>query len=478
MTLTAEPGVLGPALGAMEEELGHWAVPGLELAVVGGGEAAFAGGFGSANLETDAPATSSTYFDHGSCGKAFTSLLAVLLAEEGLIDLDVPVRSYVPELRLPDPVIAERTTLRDLLSHRSGLDRHDLAWIYNPSWSRGECVRRLAHLSLVGDLRAQWNYSNFGYTLAGLAIERATGCAFEELLDKRVLQAAGMARATTSIGQVEADSDHAKPYRVVDGVAVRTDRRRMPATLPAGGVHTCADDSICWLRLQLGHGPIAADVVRRTQHPQVAIPDMPYPHPEIRLYGYGLGWVVATYRGRHALWHTGGVDGFFTYTLLVPDEGIGAVSSANRLDTALPQAVVHDVVDALLGVRSEQTWVERLRTEPSQASPAAAPSPRAAEPTTPAHGLEAYVGRFTNAGYGDLVVRLVEGELVISVGEFDQVTRHRHFDAWEIYYPALDGRATVAFFTDAAGLVVEAVVTFEQAPDPVRYSRVEEVGTS
>lgn len=467
------PEVLAPVLDGIDAELERWTVPGLELAVVQNGAALFAGGFGLANVETGAPVTSSTYFDHGSCGKAFTALLAVVLAEDGLVDLDAPVRTYVPELRLPDSVIAERVTLRDLLSHRSGLDRHDLAWIFNPAWSREECVGRLAHLSLVGDLRAQWSYSNFGYTLAGLAMERATGITFEELVEKRVLQAGGMLRATVSDDVVEADADHARPYRVVDGAAVPTDRRRMPATLPAGGVNTCADDSVRWLLLQLGHGPIAADVVRRTQHPQVAIPEMPYPYPEIRLYGYGLGWVVATYRGRHAVWHTGGVDGFFTYTLLLPEEGIGAISSANRLDTALPQAVVHDVVDALLDERGEQPWVVRMKTE---AVAAAAPAPREAEPeaTAPAHALTAYAGRFSNGGYGDLVVRLVDGELVINVGEFEQVTTHRQLDSWDIHYVALDSRGAVAFFTDADGIVAEAVATFEQAPDPVRYVRVKE----
>src|SRR3954452_5895141 len=219
----------------LEKELDRWHVPGLEVAVVSGGQPLFAGGVGVARLDTRAPVTSSTLFRHGSCGKAYTSLLAVLLAEDVVLDLDVPVRRYVPELRLPDPVVAERVTLRDLLSHRSGLARHDLAWIFNPSWSREEIVRRLAHLSMAGDLRAKWEYSNFGFTLAGLAIERATGTTFEDQLQKRVLDAVGMSRSTTSIEAVVGDADHAEPHWSVDGVAVTTDWRRMDATKPAGG---------------------------------------------------------------------------------------------------------------------------------------------------------------------------------------------------------------------------------------------------
>ena len=460
-------------VGRIDEELARWSVPGLELAVVRNGEVVSACGFGLANIETAAPVTSSTLFDHGSCGKAFTSLLAVLLAEDGVIDLDAPVRTYVPELRLPDPVVAERVTIRDLLSHRSGLDRHDHAWIYNPSWSREECVRRLAHLPMAGDLRGQWQYSNFGFTLAGFAMERATGCSFEELMDKHVFQAAGMTRATTSDDRTEADSDHAVPYRVVGGVAVETDRRRMPATTPAGGVNTCADDSIRWLLLQLGNGLISADAVRRTQSIQMAIPDLPYPYPEMRLYGYGLGWVVATYRGRHALWHTGGVDGFFTYTLLLPDEGIGALACANRLDTSLPQAVVHDVVDDLLGERGEQRWVDRMYPEAAQEATAETAKEAIVE-APPTHVLDAYAGRFTDAGYGDLEVSVVAGALAVQLGEFGQETKHRHYDTWDLHYVALDSNAVMTFNTDADGVIAEAVVTYDGAPAPIRYLRVRE----
>jgi len=464
---------LDAVVRGLDAELGRWNVPGLELAVVQGGAAVFAGGAGLANVETGAPVTSSTLFDHGSCGKAFTSLLAVLLADDGVIDLDVPVRTYVPELRLPDPVIAERVTIRDLLSHRSGLDRHDHAWILNPSWSREECVRRLAHLSLVGDLRAQWQYSNFGFTLAGLAIERATGSTFEEQLNKRVLEAAGMTRATSSLDRLLADPDHAQPYRVVDGQPVATEWRRMPATEPAGGVKTCADDSVRWLLLQLGLGPLSAESVRRTQHPQVAMPEMPLPFPEFRLYGYGLGWVVATYRNRPALWHTGGIDGFFTYTLLLPDEGIGAIASANVMETALPQAVVLDAVDALLGEQGETSWVQRLHVDVSAAA-AATPKPREPESVPHAHGLDAYVGRFRDAGYGDLEVRVVDGQLAVQVGEFDLETRHRSFETWDLHYVALSANATLSFFTDADGRVTEAVLQFEHVAAPNRFVRVAE----
>ena len=336
-----------------------------------------------------------------------------MLAEDGVIDLDLPVRTYVPELRLPDPVIAERATIRDLLSHRTGLDWHDHAWIFNPSWSRDECVRRMEHLPLAADLRVKMQYSNFGYTLAGLAMERATGSSYEDQLTKRVLEAAGMTRATASFDRTIADPDHAEPYRLVDDVALRTEFRLMPATEPAGAVRSCADDTAKWLLVQLGHGPLPADVVRRTHDLHIATADLQVPWPEVRLYGYALGWAVATYRGRPMLWHTGGIDGFFTYTLLLPEDDIGVAASVNVLEAPLSQAVVWDVVDALLGESAERAWTDRLHPDTLKAEAAAAqgeqptpaaPDPRPADPALPVHALDAYVGRFSNGGYGDLVV--------------------------------------------------------------------------
>ena len=175
MTVLTASSSIDEAVATATAELARWQVPGLELAVVHGNDVLFAGGLGIRGVEEPEPVAASTLFHHGSCGKAYTGLLAALLAEDGLLDLDAPVRRYIPELRLVDEVVAARVTTRDLLGHRSGLGRHDLAWIMNPGWTVTDVLDRLQHVSMVGDLRAQWSYSNFGYALTGLAVSRATG---------------------------------------------------------------------------------------------------------------------------------------------------------------------------------------------------------------------------------------------------------------------------------------------------------------
>lgn len=460
---------LTDVLDRLPADLDRWHAPGLELAAVRGGEPVVATGIGSASLDPTTPVGAQTLFHHGSCGKAYTALLAVLLAENGQLDLDVPVRTYVPELRLPDPVVAERATVRDLLSHRSGLARNDLAWILNPSWSGADLVTHLAHLPLCGDLRGQWQYSNFGYALTGLAMERVTGSDFADLVHKHVVDATGQGH-TWAAPRIGDEGATAEPYVLRDGAAVKTTPRAMPVMAPAGGIVSCAEDSVQWLLVQLGHGPIDPDVVRRTHHLQIPVPpEATEMFPELRLYGYAMGWMVATFRGRRLLWHSGGIDGYSTYAVLLPDDDVGVLASTNlHMTQTLTLAVVLDVADALIGETAGEFWTDRLFVTPE----VPAPAPRDGEPTPSTHPLTAYIGTFSNAGYGDLTVSPTSVGLELRLGECAVTALHRHYDTWDVTYEPLDAKGTVTFHTDAGGTVAEAVAAFEvNDTGPVRYVR-------
>ena len=456
-------------------ELGRFHVPGLELAVVHEGDVVFSGGLGVRGVDDATSVGPTTLFHHGSCGKAFTGLLASLVAADGLLDLDAPVRRYVPELQLPDPVIAERVTTRDLLSHRSGLGRHDLAWIFNGDWSRADCIRHMAHLPLVGDLRAQWSYSNFGFMLAGVVVERVTGNSWEDEVTARVLEPLGMHRSQPTEATLTSDADSATPHVVRDDKPVVTDVRVMQAIAPAGGIVTCADDATRWLLAQLGTSQLDAEVIARGHELQVPIPAGAMPLPEITLHGYGLGWVEGAYRGRPMAWHSGGVDGFLTQTLLLPQQRLGVIACANAHMSQLPLAVVFHVADTVLGKRGEQSWFDRLRgdaAEPASVTESQDDLPPAVPERRPAvHPLDAYVGTFSDAGYGDFVVGRDGDGLSFRFGRTDIAGTHRHLDTWDLRYAPLEAGGTASFNTAADGKVVEVVVAFEAVGDPVRFTR-------
>ena len=452
-------------------ELERWHVPGLELAVLRDAEAVFAGGLGVRGVADPTAVAATTLFHHGSCGKAYTGLLAAVLAEDGVIDLDAPVRHYVPELRLPDMVVADRVTIRDLLSHRSGLGRHDFAWILNPSWSREELVRRLEHLPLTGDLRNQIQYSNFGYTLAGLALGRAAGSSWEQELRVRVLDPLGMRRTFAASVNALSGPDHAIPHVERSGAAVETSYRIMQGVGPAGEILSCADDSLVWLSAQLGaERGVSTSAVALAQQPQMLGYEGMAPFPEMTFFAYAMGWLVGSYRGRKLVWHNGGVDGFTTQTMLLPEHGLGVIACANQHLTNFPLAVVLEVADAMLGVeRDDERWFDRLR-------PAAAEVPERQAPTTGtspapfAHPLADYAGHYRHAGYGDVVVAVEGDALRVRVGESDLKTTHRGFETFEVQYEPLDADFPATFLTNPGGAVAAVVIEFE--PDlPVRFER-------
>ncbi|MGH9195805.1 MAG: serine hydrolase domain-containing protein, partial [Acidimicrobiia bacterium] len=301
----------------IERELERWKVPALEVVAVKAGEVVLAKAYGKRNLERDLPATPKTLFHHGSTGKAFTAFLIGTLVDEGLIEWDRPVREYLPEFRLSDPTLSDRVTVKDLLSHRTGLPRHEWVWIPNPSWSREEIVKRLKHLELNRDLRQQWQYSNLAYITAGHLAGVVTGSTWEEQMRSRVFEPLGMNRTVTSIEAFKADEDHAWPYFERDDEVKETIFRNLDTAAPAGQILSCAEETARWLLCQTGGGEVDGKRIiseasfKETHTLQMSTGSMlDSPElPHIKFYGYCLGWVRGLYRGQEWLWHNGGIDG-------------------------------------------------------------------------------------------------------------------------------------------------------------------------
>ena len=194
------------------EQLAAWEVPGCAIAAVQDGDVVLAAGWGRRDLEADLPVTSDTLFAVGSATKAFTVATVGALVDDGLLEWEGPLRDYLPGVRLHDPVVTDRLTVVDLLSHRSGLPRHDLIWLGHPGRSRADLVRRLRFLPLSRDLRQEFQYSNLGYLVAGHIVDALSGTLWEDYLHSRVLTPIGMDRSNLSADSMRADPDHASAY--------------------------------------------------------------------------------------------------------------------------------------------------------------------------------------------------------------------------------------------------------------------------
>ncbi len=394
--------------GAMKD----WKVPGAAVAVVQGDTVVFAEGFGFRDVKKNLPVTKDTLFAIGSSTKAFTVMTLGLLAEEGKLSWDTPVETYLPTFKLQDEVASRQMTPRDLVTHRSGLPRHDFVW-YNSPLSRKEMFDRLQYLEPNEGFREKWQYQNLMFLTAGYLAGEVAGTDWEDLVRKRIFEPLGMKSSNFTVEDSKQAPDFALPYTETDEIVQEVPFRVISAVGPAGSINSTASDMAQWVRLQLGKGKfgdvrlISESGISEMHKPQVVVPIVGQ-DPEITSMSYGLGWIVESYRGHVRVHHGGAIDGFLCQVAFVPGEGIGVVVLTNLGGSALPDIIARNVVDRLLGL-TPVDWNDRLLKRFEAGEKAGDKAEGRADldrkkGTRPAHALDDYVGEYENPAYGTVTV--------------------------------------------------------------------------
>lgn len=476
----------------VENAMEAFHVPGASVAIVHDGEVVLSRGYGVRSRESGAAVTDSTVFPIGSMTKSFTSLLVGDLVEEGRLAWNEPVQTWLPEFRLQRDYASLHATPVDLLSHRTGLPRHDALWI---AWeeadtvvTRSDFVDDLRHLEPTAEFRTTWQYNNFGYVAAGLLVGRVTDSTWEEQLRQRLLDPLGMRRSNVSVDSTLALADHATGYRVVrpDSGEVRVepmDHFRIDAMAPAGAINSSAAEMTRWLELQLNDGDVdgervvPAAVVERTHRREMPLQDgiSPVESDAVSHASYALGWQVQDYRGHRMLQHGGGIDGFTSLMAVLPEEDLGVVVLSNRVGSAFTRAVTLTAVDRMLDLEA-RNWTGRFRKQEEQArqSSDAGSADTARADAAPSHPLSEYEGVYRHPAYGPLRVTSAGDSLVARLGTMTVDLDHRHYDVF-------DGRASnpllqelgfaFQFETDRSGDLTAVTVPLEPSADPLRFER-------
>jgi CubicO group peptidase (beta-lactamase class C family) len=467
--------------GFIEEQLAAWEVPGCAVAAVRDGRVELAGGWGRRDREAGQPVTADTLFAIGSVTKAFTATTVGALVDEGQLEWDRPLPDYVPGVRLHDPAVSDRLTIVDLLSHRSGLPRHDLTWVGQPDRSRAEIVRALRYLPLSRDLRQEFQYCNLGYMAAGHVVEALSGVPWEDFVRGRLLAPLGMRRTNLSVDEMLADDDHAAAYTRRNGVIVPVPQRPLPAVAPAGAINSSAADMARWLLVQLAGGQLDGATVmspataKRQLTPHMLVAEG-LEMPGLTQYAYGLGWMIGRYRDHRIASHGGGIDGFQTQCILLPDDGIGVLVLTNTSASLMHLVVAFRVLDELLGAEPLDTFgfykprFDALMSGSREARDARRVVPGAAA----ARPLSAYAGRYEHPGYGTLAITLDGDVLRPSLGTMDLSLAHRHYETFDLEWHELaDERIVIplTFLASADGDVDALTVRFEPLVEPLRFDR-------
>jgi CubicO group peptidase (beta-lactamase class C family) len=455
-----------------------WNVPGLAIAIVKDDEVIYSRGFGYRNLAEELPVTPKTLFAIGSSTKAFTAMGLGILVDEGKLDLDKPVREYLPDFRLHDRFATEQMTPRDLVTHRSGLPRHDLLW-YGSDFMREEMYKKLRYLKPSKDFRSTWQYQNLMYMSAGYLIEQLTGELWEDFTRERIFRPLGMQESNFSVDVSARMPDHARPYRLNDEkISEEIPFRNIDAIGPAGSINSSVSEMANWVMLHLAGGKfndveiVSTSVLRDMHTPHMVLSSISQ-HKEVINQTYGLGWFIEAYRGYRYIHHGGNIDGFSALVTLVPTENLGVVVLTNLNANSLPAVVTRYVVDTMLELEPVN-WYARLKPKADDdEEEKEEEKEERVEGTTPSHPLKAYAGEYEHPGYGILKIENNGDQFVGMYNSFEFDIEHWHYNVFRGTVrdmPNLNFLFT--FSTNVKGDIDKLSVPLEVSVDAIEFKRI------
>jgi CubicO group peptidase (beta-lactamase class C family) len=463
----------------MEQIVKDWNVPGIGVGIIVKDRVVLARGYGFRDYGRKLPFTAKTVVPIASNTKLFTSVAAGLLVEEGKLAWDEPVRGFVPAIRFYDDALTASVTIRDMLSHRTGITRHDSIW-YKSDFTRKELFERLKYLEPTQPLRHAFLYNNMMYAGAGHVIELLSGKTWEAFVKERIFGPLGMTSTVFSIDEMTAQPDHGVPF------TERRDSyelyeipyyREAAGVGPAGSINSNIEDMSKWVTALLNDGKIGgqpvlpAAALKATLQPAIALPNAAL---EARGFGellnsaYGAGRWTASYRGHLLAFHGGDINGFHSQVSIMPTDGIGVVVLVIGDHCApLYNVVTYNVYERLLGLdqtpwSARQLEVRKKGKAAGTQARARAGSERVAG-TRPSHALEDYVGEFAHPAYGVLTVTKPAEVLRFDFHKIRLPLAHFHYDRFDTPDDEQDGKWSVNFQTNPQGEVDRAVMSLDEA---------------
>src|SRR6266436_4927287 len=430
-------------------------VPGLSVAIVKDGKTVLAKGYGVRKMGNPTSVDEYTLFGIGSNTKAFTSAALATLVDEGKLSWDDRVYERLPGFQMYDPYVSHEMTIRDLLTHRSGmgLGEGDLLFWPHSTYKREEIIYKLRFMKPATSFRSKYAYDNLLYIAAGQIIPAVTGKSWEEYVTEKILKPLGMKTTTLSNAHFPADADVAWPHSKIGGPLRPIDFVELDNAAPAGSINSSVAEMSRWLLLQLNRGKFPDSDARlfseqRSREMWSAETILPIRERKGALEklapkfaAYGLGWGLRDYQGRKLVGHTGGVAGFVSRVMLVPEEKLGVVILTNAEEGFAFDSILFHVLDSYFG-SGKTDWItvlhdanesERKEAEEEVKKQAGG---RASE-SKPSLSLEKYAGKYEDAWYGPANLRMENGKLVFSlehtpaaVGELE----HWQYDTFKTHW--------------------------------------------
>lgn len=430
-----------------QQVMKDWDQPGMAIAVVRDGKTVFAKGYGVRELNKPEKVDENTVFAIASNSKAFTTAaISILIDEKKIGSWDDKVSKYLPEFQLYSPYVTEELTLRDIVSHRSGLDTFsgDLLW-YETKYTNQEILNRVKYLKPTRGFRTGFGYQNLMFIAAGRVIEKVSGKTWGDFVEEKILKPLGMKRTTTTIKTLP--NNAAFPHNESGGKLRVLHRGNVDGADAAAGLNSSVADLTKWIRLQLGRGEFEGKRIFSEKNswemwqPAVLLPiseNSAKANPTRHFNTYGLGWNLFDYQGKKIVTHSGGLDGMLSRTVLIPESNVGFVVLTNSEYPAF-NIMYQKMLDVFTEAPKKDYNAETLKRvadgKKKEAEDAKKLEDSRAKNTKPSLALKDYSGTYTGELYGDATVSEENGRLVLRMlpsPNFVADLEHWHYDTFKI----------------------------------------------
>lgn len=441
---------------------------GMTAIVMVEGEIVYQDVFGLAEAGTERPITTDMLFPIGSISKTFTATALAMLVDEGLVDWDAPMTTYISEFKMHDPWVTAQFSLRDALTHRSGLPfgGGDLLFWPDGEGDVADLLDALPHLQLTSGFRTDFTYSNLMYIVLGEIVARVSGKSWADFVTEEIFEPLGMQNCAADRSRISSSASVVRGHQFVPGAekATPVDERMLLRdwVAPAGGIYCSADDMMKWAQFWFDGG-LTSNGERLLSEAQIAeqwrgITPLPAGKPFAQRSStlntlYGLGWNVQDFKGEPMVSHAGGVAGVISNLILLPKQKTAIFASINDERNGA-YAWAFQIADGFVGERGVDHlkifgdhMVVMLDRAQAALGNAATPPEDALAPSLP---LSAYAGDYEDVWYGRVTITADADGLSIDMSRselLDAPLTHFNGDQFVAAWPvrSLNADAFVTF---------------------------------
>ncbi len=461
---------------------------GFSVAIVEKDKIVYSKGFGYRDIENKTPVNENTLFAIGSTTKAFTSGILGRLREKEKISFEDNPRDYIPNLTFFNDNLNTNVIIRDLMSHRTGLPRHDRSWQLFPTYDRNNLLKRIEYQEPATGLRQRFYYNNFMFLVQGIIAEKLTGKSWENNIKEHFFEPLEMIHSNTSISELEKSDNAAKGYTTQeDHSNTNTAYYKIAGMAPAGGINSSAKEMANWLITWINNGVykgkkvLPQAYVRDAIGSQMTVGTAPLDHnnPDMHFHNYGYGWFLSSYKGHYRVEHGGGIQGFAANVAFYPTDSLGIVVLTNQYYSRVPELVRDIIADRMLKVHKTD-WTKRFVDAQNRARNRTPEQNTATikKNTKISHAKTAYTGAYKHPGYGKFSIELKNDSLIANFESMKVWLKQRHYDVFEPYEITANGSrfntriGLLNFSTNNAGEISGVDIRLEsRLPHPITFER-------